>query len=241
VAWSIFCPDARARLKNASCSSIDRRDHQFGEIRERDRHDTAFGEVTLRAAAGRHTFVAGLALEHNAYRPRDVPQFGFSFLVPGVFGQAEIEAKPWLSLSGSARLGRHSEYGAFFSPRAAALLRARGWSSRWSIGTGFFGPTPLTEETEAAGLTRLVIPAPLRAEEGRSASIDVSRTDGPLTYTVTLFGSRVRHPIRVDRSTGLVLTQLADPATNRGLELLATWRREPVAITRPIRTCNRAK
>jgi iron complex outermembrane receptor protein len=211
--------------------SRQRHDHRFGEIRERDRHDTAFGEVTIRAMAGRHTLVAGVALERDAYRPRDVPRFAYTFVVPGVFGQADVELTPWFSLSGSGRLDHHSEYGTFFSPRAAALFRSGQWSSRLSIGTGFFGPSPLTEETEASGLSRLVIPRGLRAETGRSASFDVSRTDGPLSYTVTIFGSRIAHPINVDRSTGSVLSNLPEPASNVGLELLGTLRREPYALT----------
>ena len=78
---------------------------------------------------------------------------------------------PWLSLSGSARLDHHSEYGTFVSPRVSALLRSGSWNSRVSFGTGFYGPSALTEETEAAGLTRLSMPSPLGAEKGQSASI----------------------------------------------------------------------
>ena len=208
-----------------------RHDHQFGEIRERDRHDTAFGEVTLRAIAGRQTFVAGFAIERDAYRPQDVPQFEYAFVVPGVFAQADVEVTKWFSLSGSGRLDHHSEYGMFFSPRAAALFRAGRWNSRLSIGAGFFGPSPLTEETEATGLTRFTIPSQLVAEEGRSVSFDVSRTDGPLSYTVTVFGSRVEHPINVDRSSGLELSNLAEPATNVGMELVGSWRQGPYALT----------
>ena len=211
--------------------SQQRHDHQFGETRERDRHDTAFGEVTLRSMAGRHTFVAGVAVERDAYRPTDVPRFQYTFLAPGVFGQADVEVTKWLSLSGSGRVDHHSEYGTFFSPRAAALLRAGRWSSRLSIGTGFFGPSPLTEETEATGLSRLVVPVALRAEEGRSLSFDVTRTDGPVSYTVTAFRSRVAHPINVDRSSGIELSNLAEPASNAGLELLGTVRRAPYAVT----------
>jgi iron complex outermembrane receptor protein len=136
-----------------------------------------------------------------------------------------------LSLSGSGRLDHHSEYGTFFSPRAAALVRAGRWNSRLSIGTGFFAPTPLTEETEATGLSRLVIPGQLRAEEGRSLSFDISRTDGPLSYTVTTFRSRVAHPINVDRSAGIELSNLSEPASNTGLELLGTLRSAPYAVT----------
>jgi outer membrane receptor for ferrienterochelin and colicins len=208
-----------------------RHEHRFGAVLERDRHDTAFGEVTLRATTGGNTLVAGLALEREAYHPRDLPQFAYTFTVPGVFVQDDVDLTRWLSLSASGRLDNHSEYGTFFSPRVSALVRAGAWTSRLSVGTGFFGPSPLTEETEAAGLSRLTIPRPLRAEEGRSASLDLSRTDGPLSYTVTLFGSRVRHPIDVERSRGLVLTNLSEPTKNSGVELLATLRQEPYALT----------
>ena len=208
-----------------------RHDHQFGEVRERDRHETAFGELTVRAPFGRHTLVGGIAVERDAYRPTDVPQFGYTFMVPGVFLQDDLDLTRWLSLSASGRLDRHNEYGTFFSPRIAVLLRSGAWNSRLSVGTGFFGPSPLTEETEAAGLSRLVIPAPLRAEEGRSASFDLSRTDGPVSTTFTLFSSRIHHPIDVDRSSGLVLTNLSEPTTNVGVELLGTVRHEPFALT----------
>ena len=208
-----------------------RHDHQFGEIRERDRHRTEFGEVTLRATAGRNTLVGGVALERDVYRPIDVSRFAYAFTVPGAFLQDDVDISRWMSVSASGRLDDHNQYGTFFSPRVSALVRSGAWSSRLSFGAGFFGPSPLTEETEAAGLSRLSIPRPLRAEEGRSASVDVSRTDGPLAYTVTFFGSRILHPIDVDRSHGLVLINNTEPTTNRGLELLGTFRREPYAVT----------
>jgi len=206
-------------------------DHQFGEIRERDRHETAFGELTLRAPAGRHTFVAGAALERDAYRSIDVPRFEYTFTVPGVFLQDDVDVARWLSLSASGRLDHHSEYGTFFSPRVSALVRGGAWTGRVSFGTGFFGPSPLTEETEAAGLSRLEVPQPLRAEEGRSASLDVTRTDGPFSYTLTLFRSHIASPIHVDRSRGLILTNLLEPTTNIGVELLGTFRHEPYTAT----------
>ncbi len=209
-----------------------RHDHQFGETQERDRHDTVFGELTMRGSAGRHTWVAGAAVEREAYRARDLPRFDFTYTVPGVFVQDDVSVARWLSLSASGRLDRHSEYGTFFSPRVSALARSGAWNARLSAGTGFFGPSALTEETEAAGLSRLTIPVRLEAEEGRSASFDVSRTDGPASYTVTLFASRVRNPIDVDPSaTGLVLTNLSEPTTNTGMELLGTLRREPFSLT----------
>ena len=206
-------------------------DHQFGDVLERDRHDTAFGELAVRASTGQHTWVAGLAVERDAFTPRDVPRFDYAFTVPGAFVQYDVDVTPALSLSASGRLDVHSEYGTFFSPRVSALARAGHWTSRLSVGTGFFAATPNTEETEAAGLTRLVIIEPLKAERGLSASFDLSRTQGPLSFTTTLFASRIADPLHVERSRSFLLANLAEATTNVGMELLGTLRREPWSAT----------
>lgn len=207
-----------------------RHDHRFGETLERDRHGTGFAEVAVRRTTGRHTWVAGAAVEHDTYRPADVPRFDYAFTTPGLFLQDDVDVRPWLALSMSGRLDRHSEYGWFFSPRVSALLRSADWSTRLSAGTGFFGPTPLTEATEAAGLTRLTVDGPLRAERGRSVSIDLTRTYGPAAFTATLFASRIVDPVHVERST-FVLRNLDHPTANVGLELLGTYRQAPFALT----------
>ena len=69
-------------------------DHQFGEVLERDRHDTAFGEAAIRGTAGRQTWVAGLAIERDAYTARDVPRFDYDFIVPGAFAQYDVTVSP---------------------------------------------------------------------------------------------------------------------------------------------------
>ena len=205
-------------------------EHRFGETLERDRHDTGFAELTMRRAAGSHTWVAGAAVEQDAYHPSDVPRLGHAFTTPGLFVQDDVDVRSWLALSMSGRLDRHSEYGWFLNPRVSALLRSGDWSTRLSAGTGFFGPTALTEETEAAGLTRLTVDGPLRAERGRSVSFDLTRTHGPAAWTVTVFGSRILDPVHVDRST-YVLRNLDRPTTNVGTELLGTFRQPPFALT----------
>ncbi len=205
-------------------------DHRFGEVFERDRHDTSFVEMTVRRADGPHTWVGGVAIEHDGFQPTDVPDFRYAFTTPGVFVQDDIDVRPWLAVSMSGRLDHHSEYGWFFSPRVSALARSGEWSTRVSTGTGFFGPTPLTEEVEAAGLTRLTVNGPLRAERGRSVSVDLTRTHGPLSYTATMFGARILDPVHVDRST-YRMRNLAHPTTNTGLELLGTFRQAPLALT----------
>ena len=208
-----------------------RHDHRFGEIQERDRHDLLFGELTIRGTAGRNTWVAGVADERDAYRPRDVSRFAYTYTAPGVFVQDDIVVAPWLSLSASGRADFQNQYGTFLSPRFSALMHWWGWTSRFSAGQGFFAPTPLTEETEAAGLFRLQIPVPLVAERGRSASFDLTRRLGPLSYTATVFASRIDHPVFVDRGGQYRIVNLDGPARNEGVELLATWRKAPFSST----------
>lgn len=218
-------------LTARAAASSQNHTHQFGEIRERDRHEMLFGEWTARGAAGRNTWVAGVAAERDKYIPRDVSRFAYTYMTPGIFVQDDITVKPYLSLSASARVDFNSRYGTFFSPRLSALLRWMGWTSRLSAGQGFFAPTPLTEETEAAGLSRLAIPRPLLAERGRSASFDLTRSLGLVSTTVTLFGSSVRNPIYVERAARYELRNLAKPTENAGMELLGTLRKAPFSAT----------
>jgi iron complex outermembrane receptor protein len=218
-------------LAARAAAAWQRQDHRFGDVLERDRHDTTFVEVTARGAAGRQTWVAGLAYERDAFDPRDVPRFAYTYDVPGVFVQDDIDLAPWLSLSASGRVDIHSEYGTFFSPRIAALFKTNGWTSRISAAQGFFASTPLTEETEAAGLSRLDVVRPLKAERGRTAPVDITRTAGSGSYTVTLFASRVEDPVAVDRDNRYVLLNRNRASTNTGVELLATVRHGPFAAT----------
>ncbi len=208
-----------------------RHTHVFGATRERDAHDTTFAELAVRGASGRHTWVAGAAYERDHYTPRDVPRFAYTYDVPGLFLQDDVDLAPWLSVSASGRVDRHSRYGTFVSPRLAALVRAAGWTSRLAVGQGFFAATPLTEETEAAGLTRLTIARPLRAERGRSASLDLTRAVGPGTWTLTAFASRVADPIAVERDGRYVLFNRDEASTNVGIEALATVRGGPFVAT----------
>ncbi len=205
--------------------------HQFGDGIEKDRHGLLFGEVSLKGASGKNTWVAGVADQRDVFRPFNTPRFAYTYVAPAVFAQDDINLASWLSLSASARLDFHNRYGAFFSPRVSALLRQGGWTGRVSAGQGFFAPTPLTEETEAAGLARLLVPAPLRAERGRSASADLTRSMGPLSVTATLFASTIAHAVYVDRGGPYSIVNLAGPTRNGGAELLATWRKAPFSAT----------
>jgi outer membrane receptor for ferrienterochelin and colicins len=200
-------------------------------VRELDRHTNVFGEVSVRGAAGRHTWVGGAAYERESLNPRNVSRFEYFHRVPGFFVQDDMQLAEWLSVSASGRIDVHSTYGNFFSPRVAALLRWNGWTSRIAGGAGFFAPTPLTEETEAAGLTRLEQPAPLRAERGESYSVDLTRTIGTVTLSGTFFRSLVDDPVQVERDDTYLIRNAEGASTNTGAELLATYRRPPIAVT----------
>ena len=212
--------------------SATRKDEQHlrGDVPEHDIADTLFTELALRGTAPRQTWVAGVAFERSTLDPRDKPRFAYTYNVPGLFVQDDIDVQRWLTLSASGRVDVHNVYGTFVSPRVSALLRGGGWSSRISVGSGFFAPSALTEETEAAGLARLTIAAPLKAERGRSASVDLTRSYGPLTVTATAFRYDVEDPAVVDRAT-YTLATLSESTINTGVETVATIRRAPFSVT----------
>jgi len=224
-------PVARRYVLTARMSAT-RKDEDYlrGDVREHDIQDTLFAEIAMRGTAPRQTWVGGVAFERSTLDPRDEPRFAYRYTVPGVFLQDDIEVQRWLTLSVSGRLDSHSDFGTFMSPRVSALLRGGRWTSRASIGSGFFAPSALTEETEAAGLARLNIETPLEAERGRSASFDVTRAQGPLSVTATLFRYEVHDPAVVDRAT-YTLATLGEPTVNTGLETVVTIRRPPFSVT----------
>ncbi len=197
--------------------------HELGETTERDERDTAFLEITARRAVARHTVVAGVAFQRDRFRPTDLPQFAYLYAVPGVFVQDDVDIARWLVVSASLRVDRHNRFGAFASPQMSGIVRRGLWSSRISFGTGFSAPTPITEETDAAGLSRLTVESPLQAERGRSLSIDLTRRHGPLSATLTAFYSKVTRPVEVDRADRFVLANQGGPTTNVGLEALGIW------------------
>lgn len=211
-----------------------RHDHRFGETRERDLHTTGFAEVALTGTDRGHTWLIGGAYQQESYRARDVGGFDFVHRTPSLFGQDEVSPTRWMTLAVSGRVDAHSDYGVFASPRVSLLLRPDGgWNVRASAGTGYFAPTPFTEETEVVGLARVVPLGELRAERARSASLDVGRELGPLELNATLFGSEVRHPLMVRQTDRGMLEISTAPAPIRtyGTDLLARYHREPFHLT----------
>ena len=207
--------------------------HTFGPTVERDDHVTVFGEAALSGEDGMHAWVMGAAIQHERYDGREISIFDFAHTVPALFAQDEVAVAPWLTLSASARLDHHSEYGAFVSPRLSALVRPAEWIIRASAGAGYFAPSPFTEETEAVGLSPLSPLGDLDAERAVSAMLDVGRPIGPWELNATLFGSRIEDALVVteDGVGGLTISNATGPVRTWGTEMLARFEREPIHLT----------
>ncbi len=235
----------RGAILTARGSAMEQRHgHRFGDVREDDRHRTAFGEAAIAVPRGAVTWIAGASFQRDAYRNASVAGFDYTFDVPAAFVQTDVDPAEWLSLSASARLDAHDTYGTFVNPRVSLLLRrpAEGalaaWTTRLSAGTGAFAPTPFTEETEATGLTPLAPLTGLVAERARSASLDVggplATALGRLELNATAFGSRIARAMQVRDALGataagarrIALANALAPTRTWGGELLARLVRE---------------
>jgi outer membrane receptor for ferrienterochelin and colicins len=173
-------------------------DHTFGSARERGARSTWFGEASIGGVSGRHSWVVGTAFQQDHYSPRDLERFRYRFFSPAIFAQDQITFGARASLSASARLDIHSEYGALASPRVSFLTRPWDhWTLRVSAGGGSFAPTPFTEQTDEAGLSRVAPLLGLDPERAWSASTDVTWARGPIEVTATMFGSTIEAPVQL--------------------------------------------
>lgn len=217
----------RRVLSARASGSLQSHDHRFGTTREDDEHRTAFAEIALSGQDGPHLWVVGAAIQHDAYDPFDVPAFSFDYTVPAVFAQDEVVVTDWLTLVGSFRYDEHSRFGGSFSPRLSTLVRASEWVARVSAGTGFFAPTPFTEEVEAVGLGRLSAPDGWVEERARSAMMDLGRSFGPVEVNVSAFASTIDDPLQTIRNGDGTLT-----IRNAPMGSVDTWGTEVFAALR---------
>lgn len=207
-------------------------EHLFGDALEQDLHSNAFGEIAYAGSNGGHAWLVGAAIQHESYEAEDVEGFDFGYTIPSLFLQDEYSPVDWLTLAASGRLDQHSEYGTFFNPRLSLLFRTGEWTARGSAGTGYFAPTPFTEETEAVGLGRLEPLGELTVERVWSTSLDLGRQVGEFEFNGTLFGSVVDDALQAEHSDSRLRLMNADgPTRTWGGELLARWDAEPFHLT----------
>ena len=217
-------------------SSVSQRhDHTFGRVIERGRSTTGFGEVSVTGTLGAHTWVAGGALQHETFRSIDVPRFDYAYTIPGMFGQDDYVVSRWLTVSASARVDVHSEFGAFFSPRLSLLLRPSSqWTVRVSGGRGHFAPSPFTEDTDATGLAPIAPLEGIRPETANSLSSDVTWRKAPFEITTTLFHSAIEGAqVFRKMSSGAYAARIVNaetPTRTSGVELIARLREKAIEV-----------
>ena len=205
-----------------------REERRLGDVLERGRRTTGFGEAVLGGSAGSHTWLGGVTLQSDAYASQDLPRFDYDDLMLGFFAQDDVRLGQRMALGVSARFDHHPRYGSFLSPRVSLLLRpATGVTLRLNAGTGFFTPVPFLEETDESGLSRLLPLAGLTAERARSGSLDFGLARGRFEANATLFASRVTEALQ-RRQVGpeaFAMVNAALPVKTWGTELLLRYRR----------------
>jgi outer membrane receptor for ferrienterochelin and colicins len=208
--------------------------HRFGSVIEDDQHDTLFGEVSVSGGSGGMSWLAGAALQRDAFRSQTFRAFDYSYTAPGLFAQVEQDVSGVLTLAGSARVDFHSDYGTRFSPRVSVLYKPDRWTIRASAGRGFIAPTPFVDEIEAAGLSRLEPLRGLRAEVADTASLDVGYRLGATELNASVFGSRADNALRLETLPSgdrVRLVNVTGATRTYGFELMARQRWESFSIT----------
>ena len=212
-------------------------EHRFGDLLEKDEHDTLLVEASLAGETSTSSWVAGLTYQADTYNPRTFPAFDYRYQTPAIFAQFDQDIGADVSIAVSARWDEHSEYGGQFSPRLSALYRPGPWTVRASWGRGFYAPTPFVEETEAAGLSRLApltgFDTALDAEIAETVSLDFGYATGALELGLTLFGSNIDDAVRLQTLTPerVQLINQQGVTRTRGLEALVRWRQAPYVVT----------
>ena len=218
--------------------------HTYGAMRERDRLGTGYAEAALATTGPEHAWVAGAAFRYDGLRARDVVGFDYAFATPGLFAQDTYTPR-WvhdsaLALTASVRVDHHSRYGTVASPRVALLVRPAvtgafaPYTLRVSGGSGFYPPTPFTEETAQIGLAPLRQFGDLVAERARSGSADVTAHYGPVRIDGSVYAASIAHPVglreRPDSAGRLALVNLGAPSRAAGAEVVARLRTDDVDL-----------
>ncbi|MES1263246.1 MAG: TonB-dependent receptor [Peristeroidobacter soli] len=197
----------------------------FGVDHVKDSLETAYGEGTVAGQVGSHAWLFGTAFQYERLTSDDAPDAGYRYVVPAVFAQDQYSPGDKVTLAASARLDHHNEFGTFFSPRFSVLWKpAEDWSLRGSVGSGFAAPTPLLDEIESTSLARLLQSGDIEPERAESASLDLTWADEGWEISGSVFGSRIRHTLTVERSVSqpdrYVPGNATSPSRVGGAELL---------------------
>lgn len=205
-------------------------DHRFGEVFERDAHDSYLLESSVSGYSDATAWLVGMAFQTEKYDSKTFPEFNYTFDVPGVFSQIDYDANDDLSLSLSARADWHSEYGTQVSPRVSVLYSPENWTIRGAYGQGFFAPSPFIEDIDEVGLSRLAPLEGLEEERASTASLDISYQWSGVEASTTLFHSDIDNVTELevidngDTDKTVKLINAAGTSEIRGAEVLLRYR-----------------
>jgi iron complex outermembrane receptor protein len=105
---------------------------------------------------------------------------------------------------------------------------------RLSRANGVYAPTPITDETEAFGLTHLERMT-AQAEHALGWALDVAHTDGALELGGSAYRTTVTHPLIVrippGSAQGYQLVNSDEPLLTQGVDVYARYRMEPFHFT----------
>jgi outer membrane receptor for ferrienterochelin and colicins len=207
-------------------------DRIFGVQRIASTQTTVFGDETLSGTAHDHSWVLGVAFNHDGLAVGAVPGVGHSYDVPAVFAQDEFAPAAWVKLAASARVDAQNDYGTFFSPRLSALFRQPGgnWSLRASAGGGYAAPTPFVDEVEATGLGVLLPLRDLHAERAVTESLDAKWADEGWDVNVSVFNSEIHDALAQSAAEKLELVNAPGPQRAPGAELLIHYVAGPLQV-----------
>lgn len=217
--------------------SDETRRHPFGAATDRLGLRTLFGEVSATDHVAKQVIVGGAAVSHDRYSSVSATRLDATYSAPGVFVQDTYTPVSAFAATINGRCDWSNHYGTICSPRLSVLATTGStWSARFSAGSGWFAPRPLTDETETFDLARVFVPQPLSAERGQSYSFDLTGTRGPLQVNGTLFDNRVKNPLGIQRvagdSTGAVnVVNAPGSLETHGGELFAVFNADPVIAT----------
>lgn len=224
-------------LAARAAANLQTRDRLFAANLEHERQHSLFGEMTATGTSATNSVVGGVSWQQEGYRNRDAARFDQTLTTPAVFVQHTWTPASWFASTVNGRCDFSNQYGTICTPRVSLLgTMTRALSVRASVGGGWFAPMALDEETEAIGLTRVSLPAPLEPERARTASLDVTATRGPLQVNGTLFQDRVSRPVGLrriasDTNGAVALVNAPGALRTQGGELFAVYNLEPFVAT----------
>jgi outer membrane receptor for ferrienterochelin and colicins len=207
----------------------------FGEDRERDRRNAIFGDVAVTKTVGANVLVGGVSLERDQYAALDVRDQSYRTTTPALFAEHTWTPDRRVAITSGARLDLQSAFGDFLNPRVSVVVRpSETWTARLSAATGVYAPTPLTDETEAFGLSHLRA-TDREAEHATGWSLDVDRVNGPVELRGSAYRTVVNHPLVLRTAPGngeeVELVNAEEPTRTQGIDLSARYRLQPIRLT----------